>query len=198
LYSLAIVLMMSAAAHATTAITLTGYTDFSNGSQYTLGFEFSPVGNIDVTSLGSFFPEGADDTHGVTLWDTSGDVLATTTVTGNGSEGFLFSAITPLLLTGGTDYVIGATTLTDDYADQDATFTADPGITYLGHQETVCTGVTPCFPGTGGGFDFDDFGANFQFTSAVPEPGSGKLGLSGLAAFGLLYLLRKKPAAARP
>src|SRR5579871_5116308 len=54
----------------------------TNGFSYTLGFTFSPTTNIDVTSLGGFFADG------VTLWDSSQNVLATTTVTGSGTAGF--------------------------------------------------------------------------------------------------------------
>jgi len=172
------------AAHAdTAAITLTSFTDFTNG-QWTLGFEFSPTTNINVTSLGSFFPTGANDTHGVTIWNTSGTVLATATVTGNGTQGFDYTTISPLLLTAGTDYVIGANTLNDDYADNGATWTVASGINYIQHVETTCSGVTPCFPGTAGTTSFGDFGANFTFTPA-PEPGSVALLFTILAGFGV-------------
>ena len=197
LFSLMFLLGASAASQASTitAITLGSYSDFTNGA-WTLGFEFSPTTNINVTGLGSFFPTGATDIHGVTIWDTSNNVLATTTVTGTGIEGFEFAAISPLLLLAATDYVIGGNTLADDYAvDFSHTFAVAPEINYIGHVETPCSGVTPCFPGTGVDTSFDDFGANFQFTTAaaVPEPDSIMLLGMGLLAFGLLGWLNAKP-----
>ncbi len=155
------------------AVTLTSYTDFTDGA-WTLGFEFDPTANILVTSLGSFFPTGAVDIHGVTLWNASATVLATTTVTGTGTEGFDYTAITPVLLLAGQDYVIGANTLSDDYA-LTGTFSTAAMIGYLGHVETSCAGVTPCYPGTNTISGLNDFGANFTFTSSVPEPASATL-----------------------
>ena len=182
-------LLTQPAAQAQTAITLTSYTDYTNG-QWTLGFEFTPTENIAVTALGSFFPTGATDEHGVTLWTDGGGTLATTTVTGNGTEGFDFTGITPVDLLAGTTYVIGATTLTDDYADggaPPATFTVNPGIDYIRHVETSCTGVTPCF--TTGGGTISDFGANFEFV-ATPEPASFVLMGTGLLVLGRRFRRR--------
>jgi len=176
-------LLMLPTAQAGQAITMSSYTLFTDGA-WTEGWLFSPNENIWVTALGTFFPAGSTTTQGVTLWDSLGDVLATTTVTGPGSvsDGFDFTGITPLELFAGTDYVVGATTQSDDYAI-DTTFTVDPAIDYISHEFTGCSGETPCFPGTGLIEDDDNFGANFEFT--VPEPtcllmlGTGLLGLFG-------------------
>ena len=180
-------MLSSLAAHAdSTAITMTNWFDFTNG-QWSLGFEFIPNSNITVTTLGSFFPGGATDQHGVSLWTTNGNLLANTTVSGNGSEGFVFGAITPLHLMAGTEYLISATTLTDPYAVVTGPVIVAPGITYVDHVEVRCSGVTPCFP-TNHYAGFFDFGANFQFTTGtVAEPaslfllGSGFLGLGSFA-----------------
>jgi uncharacterized protein (TIGR03437 family) len=155
---------------ATTAITLGTYSDFNNNT-WTLAFEFSPTHNISVTTLGSFFPSGATDQHGVTIWDTSGNVLATTAVSGTGAEGFVFAAIPPLALIAGTSYVIGANTQSDNYALMQAgpPPTASE-INYTGHTEIVCAGVTPCFPGTSSSTSTTDFGPNFQFVDTGTNP----------------------------
>lgn len=180
------------AAHAgnTPAITLTSYTDYSNG-EWSLGFLFSPTTNMDVTELGSFFAAGTGDTHGVSLWTQGGTLLATANVTGNGTEGFDYSSITPVALTAGTDYIVSATTLTDAYADENATWTVAPGINYLEHVEVFCTTVAPCFP-TNYYTYFGDFGANFEYsTTATPEPNSLMLIGTGLLAVGGWFRRKK-------
>lgn len=176
---------VSVAAYGQTAINLTGYTDYSDG-EWVLGFEFSPVNNISVTALGSFFPGGATDQHSVGIWNAAQVELASANVTGTGTEGFDYTAITPLVLTAGTDYVIGATTLNDDYADQSATFTVNPGINYIQHVEL--SSATLAYPTLVQ--SFSDFGANFQFT-AVPEPGSMTILTAGaLVGLGLFRRLK--------
>jgi hypothetical protein len=179
-----------------TAIVLTSYTDFTNG-EWSLGFEFSPTSNIDVTSLGSFFPSGATDQHGVGLWTSGGTLIASTTVTGTGTEGFDYSAITPVLLLAGQDYVVSASTLTDDYADNSPTFLVAPDLDYIEHMEISCTTVAACFP-TAAITSFDDFGANFTYTvvapAVVPEPSTWSMSIiaGAVALFGMMRRRKRR------
>jgi hypothetical protein len=168
-----------------TAITLTSYSDFSN-DEWSLGFEFLPTVNIEVTSLGSFFPTGATDQHGAGLWTSAGTLLASTTVTGTGTEGFDYSDITPVLLLAGQAYVVSASTLTDNYAIN-PTFTVGPDLVYIRHLETRCSTVAACFPTTPA--TFNDFGANFTYT-LVPEPSTWSMIAVVVALFGVM--LRSK------
>jgi|SRR5579871_830486 len=149
----------------------------TNGFSYTLGFTFSPTTNIDVTSLGGFFADGVTDTHGVTLWDSSQNVLATTTVTGSGTAGFSYAPITPVILTANTNYVIGATTLTDAYALTVNTPTTASGIDYVAEAETADDNETPVYPGESYA-GYYVFGANFEF---VTLPGSSEFGFDEIA-----------------
>jgi hypothetical protein len=176
------------------AITLTSYTNYSNG-QFTLGFEFTPTTNIYVTSLGSYFPSRATDVHDVTLWGASENVLATAAVAGTGTEGFDFTAITAFELFAGNDYYVGAATATDRYAawvpPTWLKFTVGPDITYLGAREVSCSGSGTCFPAyvqPG----HDAFGANFTYTSSVPEPSSVTLMITML--LGVAFVARKRIA----
>jgi WD40 repeat protein len=170
-----------------TAITLNSYTLFRNDA-WTLGFEFSPKVDITVSALGIFFPAGAADTNGVSLWDaTSQNLLASTTVTGTGAstDGFLYSAIAPLQLLAGVTYVVGSTNQNDQYADNTVTLTADPNINYIQERFVLTSGNVPQFPNLND--PNNPLGANFQF--AVPEPSI--VMLLGMSCLSMLGLLRK-------
>jgi hypothetical protein len=172
----------------------TGYSTFTNGS-WSLGFEFSPTTNIEVTSLGSFFPTGATDTHGVSLWDSSENLLATTTVTGDGSQAFEFTAIAPIELIAGDDYVVSGTTLSDPYVGFDiSNFNIGPGINVLDHQEVGCSGVTPCYPTNVDTSGFADFGGDFTYTAATTTPEPSTLLMLGSGLVGFAGMVRRKIA----
>ncbi len=168
---------------------IAGNSTFTNGS-FTLGFEFSPTEDITVTALGDFFPSGSTLTQGVSLWTAGGTLLATTQVTGQGvsqGQGFDFSAIAPVVLTAGQDYVVGGTTQTDPYycCNNPGAGNLGPFITYITHAEVGAAGNTPSFP-SGQYPSFSDFGGNFQYT-AVPEPATWAMmivGFGGLAFAG--------------
>jgi hypothetical protein len=181
------------AAHATDAITLgTGYTNFTNGP-WTLGFEFSPVSNISVTSLGDYFPAGAAATGSVGLWTASGTLLASASVSTPGAvaDGYVFTAITPVALTAGQDYIVGGTTNGADYAVYYSKgFGVAAGINYIVHIESSGNSLT--FP-QDKYTSFDDFGGNFQF-GGVPETSTWVMMLAGFAGLGFLGYRRNKAA----
>jgi MYXO-CTERM domain-containing protein len=180
------------AAQASTAIALgTGGSDTSHGTNYTLGFIFSPDADITVTSLGDFFPAASTTMQSVGLWSLFGTLLATATVTGPGasSDGFDFTAITPVMLTPGNDYVVGATAQSDDYVLYNSGgFVIGPQIDYLFHVESRGSGlVLPQMEYT----SFNDFGGNFQY-SATPEPAAWTMMLIGVGALGALFRARRR------
>lgn len=188
----------SIAAHASTAISLgTGYENFSNGGVYSIGFEFSPTTDITVTSLGDYFPAGSTTTQEVGLWTASGTLLATASVTGPGAatDGFDFTAITPVALTAGADYVVAGTNNTDEYAVYfSRTFVVGPAIDYIIHAEIPGSFLT--FP-TNQYSDFDVFGGNFQYSGgAAPEPSTWATLLIGFVGLGFVGWLRSRSAAA--
>ena len=86
--------------------------DPNNG--VTIGMEFTPVADIQVTQLGVF--DGGSDgaglqtSHEVGLWQSDGTPVAMTTITAGSTltSGFRYEAITPVILTAGQTYVLGA------------------------------------------------------------------------------------------
>ena len=114
------------------------------------------------------FQDSSDNVHGVTIWDSRPNVLATTPVTGSGSQGFTFAPITPLILTANTTYMIGSTTSTDGVAIDFPTINS--AINYIAETEVPMPNpddTTPAFPYPG--FE-NTYSANFQF-GGLPDSG---------------------------
>jgi len=105
------------ATHAST-VALQGFSGGStfpafNGTNQTLGWEFTPTSNIWVTDLGfwdSTTSTPLSQAHDVGLWTTGGTLLASITIqtTSTLMGAFRFEPITALNLTAGTSYLIGA------------------------------------------------------------------------------------------
>jgi hypothetical protein len=180
-------------------ITITTPGEEYNGGIYTLGYEFSPMIDISVTSLEVYdsgmgvLPTSAT----VGIWDTSGDLLASATVpAGAGAVDGYFSSvsISPLILTAGVDYVVGAylnANATSYNANQGGSGSVDPNITII--EDRFIAVSSFAFPDStdndvggawlGGSFAYDQ-------VSAVPEPGAFLLAATGLVALLALRLRR--------
>lgn len=80
----------------------------------TVGMELTPTADISVTSLGVFDGgvdgAGLQTDHDVGLWDDSGTLLASVTVTNSDTltNDFRYAAISPVILTAGQKYYLGA------------------------------------------------------------------------------------------
>ena len=185
----------------------------------TLGWEFSPTQSLTVTSLGYFDDMGTVSMgqplsmdHAVGLYDTSGALLASVTVTTASPATGLFrfvSLTTPVGLMAGQDYILGGVAGTDGYAyDLQNASPFAPGITYLQDAYDPGNAASLTFPTatdgilsdpssvaslSGNGYTY--FGPNFQFTPsaapAVPEPSPLALLALGLVPTALLAKRRK-------
>jgi hypothetical protein len=159
----------------------------------TLGFRFTADSSFDVLSLG-FIDVGSDGllgSHEVGLWNASGALLDSVTVTGSSTllNGYRYTPLTSAItLTAGSDYVIGATTSGGDaFVWQADTFITDSRITYVDSRFDPDSLIGLNFPSTIG------TSRKYLFVNAeitpVPEPRLAMLacGISALLLVGLRH-----------
>lgn len=179
------------------SLSLSG-TPRANGAQ----FNISTAGT--VTALG-MWDEGSAallNVHTVQLWSDTGTLLASTTVSnssfavasGDATGQWLFTTISPLVLTPGTYRVaVGYGVANDDPVRSTTTVVTSIGATYLQEAFTTSSTSTTDFPNNLTHNPL--FGANVLFASVTtPEP-STFAGM--LAAIALVLLCRRSTAPVR-
>jgi hypothetical protein len=157
------------------------------------GWCFDSLTSISVTSLGAFDSTISDSASPIEvgLWDHTGLLLASVTVTSNSTlvDVSRYESITPVTLTAGLTYYLGAYATTGTIIVTGES-SGVGGFATTSPQIQIGTDVYA----TNGGFTFPSIidgdphsgaaimGPNFEF-SAVPEPAMAGLAFLGLAVF---------------
>jgi hypothetical protein len=169
---------------------------------FTLGSIFTANTAVTVTDIGVFdsSQDGLVDSYPVGLWDSGGTLLASGVVSsGTGSpltNQFRYVGISPVTLTAGMQYAVGALFLTGNDPLVSTSFTGptnfstDPRIGFVTNSYKAGSSLSAPFT-SGGGVGY--FGPNFKIMDSgtiVPEPGAIAFGV--LAAGSVLGLVARK------
>ena len=187
-------------AHAATlftpALTYSGGGQSLGNGPFSLGYEFTTNAPVKVVALGIYQANsgGLSDNHDVGLYDSEGDLLASTTIDApNGSvslAGFDYNTVPEITLAADATYYVGAEY--DDgndpvlFPDNGGVFSTISSISYV--QSTY--GNPTGFPNNGYGTN-GFFGPNIGV--AVPEPATWAMMLLGVGMIGAgLRVARRK------
>lgn len=176
---------------------------FSNGS-WDFGWTFSANQDVVVSGLGYY----ADPTNGfvdgneVALYDSTGTLLASATVTNLFplTGHFRYVTIAPITLLAGHTYQVDGVSHGNNYTWNDAGFTTNSAITYVSNSWVNGTSTPDFQSAVKTDTSFGYHGPNVflgepVFTGAVPEPETYAMMLAGLGVVGLIVRRRKQTAA---
>lgn len=171
----------------TPAVTPDGTSPYDGDGPWTLGYSFVANTPLAAVGLGAYDAghDGFTTNHEVGLWDSMGNLLATTTVTSAGTliGDFRYAAISAVSLNAGSTYYVGAS---DFGAGETYTLygnvTAAAGITYSNSAFMLGAGLL--FPSNAGPVN-GYYGGNVLL-AAVPEPETYAMLIGGLALLGAM------------
>ena len=199
--SLVALLGIASVANAQLAFDQTDGVPVIYGDTITAGYTFDVTTPLTVTELEMYADFGFQSAViPVGIWDNSGTLLtsasisttvpATITPSANGGS-FFGVTITPITLTPGTTYTIGAFGDGNDTIAVAGTIIADPAVRYGNSAVVAAASLTKPYATA---LSIAAVGPSFKFTT-VPEPGSVAL-LIGMASLGGMMLRRKRKQAA--
>jgi hypothetical protein len=189
-------------ARADLALDFTGGTANTFTGSATVGWQFAASSPLTLTALG-FWDQGGNglvNAHQVGIWNSTGTLMASTTVTSastpvastSSAGDWLFNSITPVALAPGT-YTIGAllpVNADPDFQMINAAASTRDGVTWLDAADVGGSSLTEPFADSR--FADGVFGPNLQVTPA-PEPSPCfLLTLGTAAAFGAAHRQRSK------
>jgi hypothetical protein len=177
-----------------------GYQNNLASANRTLGWIFTALNDISVVNLGVWdeSSDGLLGDHLVGIWDVNGVLLGSVTVqsgtasaiiglpTGGGS--FRYEQVSPILLTAGASYTIGALFNSDDIFEFNADSVTTGGAIAYGQERYTEEGDGFAMPTDNFG-RAGLFGPNFQYV-LVSEPAAA--GLFGLGVAGLMLAARRR------
>jgi hypothetical protein len=162
---------------------VTGFTGGSEFSSYygsvagdVVGYRFTVNSPLQVSDLGVWNGDntgGMDSPHQVGIWDSTQVLLASVTVNPGGTVvgAWMYASITPIVLSPGETYTIGALytpTDNDNYISSAASMTTDPDVTWTNSVYPTAGELGFVYPALDSS-SFGRFGPNFLFTVVPVE-----------------------------
>ena len=188
------------AAHALTVTPAVEYTStgtLNDSRPFTLGFQFTLSSPTNVDALGYWAP-GSAGSHMVGIWDSAGNLLTSTAVSGTDTliGHFVWRAISSLTLGAGT-YTIGGEYSGGPFPSGASGVTTIPQLTWVTAEQQYGSGLN--FPTN----SYNGYGQNgimeVNFSTGptgVPEPAAWALMLVGVGGLGGALRARRKAVAA--
>ncbi len=194
---LALVAASPAAAQIAPAFTYTGGSTAFDTRPFTLGYSFTLSDTTTINALG-YWSGGDLSSHRVAIWDMSGHMLTSGTVSGADplDGNYRYDSIAPLLLGAGS-YVIGGEFFSGNFP---INLTGVNNAANYGWTQDRYAGVGFTFPTStsAGGYGQQGIAlVNFSIaqTAAVPEPATWAMMLVGFGAIGATTRRRKRALA---
>ncbi len=178
------------------AVTYTSTSTDFDSRPFTLGYEFTLSSAVTVDALG-YWVDGNGDDHDVGIWNSSGNLLTSTTVLGTDpvTANFAWASVSDLTLGPGT-YTIGGqlnqTVSGNEFPAAALGVSTIPGFTWVADEQIEGTGLVFPTEVDGGYGNNGILTVDFSVTSgnSVPD-GASTLGMVG-GAMVLLGALRRR------